>query len=68
VVSSASEARQPSRRHASMVGGVARSVRRAARVPCWWKSSQTALQAGSEAKGGGNSSSGLVNIEVEGEG
>jgi hypothetical protein len=33
-------------------------VRRAARVPCWCKSSQTVLQAGSEAKGGGNASPG----------
>jgi len=52
-VSSGSEAGMPSDRDASMGGGLARSVRRAAHVPCWWKSSQTALQAGSEAKGGG---------------
>jgi hypothetical protein len=53
VVSSGSKAVKPSNRHAPMGGRVARSVRRAAHVPCWWKSSQTALQAGSEAKGGG---------------
>jgi hypothetical protein len=41
----------------------AHTVRRAAHVPCWWKSSQTALQAGSEAKGGGHPSSGLGDIE-----
>ena len=53
VVSSGSKAGMPNDRDASMGDGVARSVRRAAHVPCWWKSSQTALQAGSEAKGGG---------------
>jgi len=52
-MSSGSKARMPSDRHGPKVGGSARSVRRAAHVPCWWKSSQTALQAGSEAKGGG---------------
>jgi hypothetical protein len=52
-VSSGSKAGMPSDRDASMGGGSARSVRRAAHVPCWCESSQTALQAGSEAKGGG---------------
>jgi len=47
--------------------GAVHSVRRAAHVPCWWKSSQTALQAGSEAKGGGHPSPGLEGIEVKGE-
>ena len=47
------------RRDGRQGDGAPRSVRRAAHVPCWWKSSQTALQAGSEAKGGGNSSSGV---------
>jgi hypothetical protein len=46
---------------------VGRSVRRAAHVPCWWKSSQTVLQAGSEAKGGGNASLGVV-ADEEGKG
>src|SRR6478752_6012846 len=64
-VSSGSKAGMPSDRDASMGGGSARSVRRAAHVPCWWKSSQTALQAGSEAKGGGNASLGVVGIESQ---
>src|SRR5438105_15367383 len=52
-MSSGSKAGKTSNRHAAVRGGAPRSVRRAAHVPCWWKSSQTALQAGSEAKGGG---------------
>jgi hypothetical protein len=52
-MSSGSKAGTTSDRHAAVGGGAPRSVRRAAHVPCWWKSSQTALQAGSEAKGGG---------------
>jgi len=56
-----------SKRHASMGGGSPRSVRRAAHVPCWWKSSQTALQAGSEAKGGGTTPRrAWLSIEAEG--
>ena len=62
-MSSGSEARLPSDRHGSKVGRSARSVRRAAHVPCWWKSSQTALQAGSEAKGGVNPSSGMAEYQ-----
>jgi len=50
-------------RHGPKVGRSVRSVRRAAHVPCWWKSSQTVLQAGSEAKGGGNASPGIVGID-----
>jgi hypothetical protein len=39
-------------------------VRRAAHVPCWWKSSQTVLQAGSEVKSGGNASLGVEGIKA----
>jgi len=64
-MSSGSEARMTSDRHGPTVGRSARSVRRAAHVPCWWKSSQTVLQAGSEAKGGGNASLGVLGIETQ---